>query len=390
MRTTSTYFTEFVLNELQIRMNRFLVTQLLAFLNIFFLKTASGIRNVEDDGFVLKANSFPDDVRLRPPIGNGHIATNVLSDTIYMNGVFNGYADDSHRARIPSTVAIDVVKEDTRENRTYILNMKDGMFIQTISRSQANIELRYFAHRHMTRLLICEISLERTGGFLGDVIVRLLQNRGNTSADIAFLDEEILENNTRYAYGEINEPETNTSAKVPIHHYSSDVPNTLTLTSGDKNKKWYFMTSLSIDKLDALTSYQNGMQSVKTLTTSHQQAWNTLWESGSIHVEGNRETEQTINACLYHIWSSMPSHRDHVNPFIGLSPGGLSRGGKIRPDKKGGPYNDYAGHVFWDMDTWIMPPIMLLHPGMGRLMIESRMRVMDTVKRHAALGGDDG
>jgi hypothetical protein len=44
-----------------------------------------------------------------------------------------------------------------------------------------------------------------------------------------------------------------------------------------------------------------------------------------------------------------------------LTSGGLSRGGKINPNKTGGPSNDYAGHVFWDMDTWILPPIMIFH-----------------------------
>lgn len=67
--------------------------------------------------------SLPEDVRFRPPIGNGHVATNVLSDTIYMNGLFNGHEDYSSRARIQSTVSVDIKERGTRQ---YSLDMYEG------------------------------------------------------------------------------------------------------------------------------------------------------------------------------------------------------------------------------------------------------------------------
>lgn len=41
-----------------------------------------------------------------PEIGNGHVATVVQSNAIYMNGLYNGEGTTSHRARIPSTAAV--------------------------------------------------------------------------------------------------------------------------------------------------------------------------------------------------------------------------------------------------------------------------------------------
>lgn len=70
--------------------------------------------------------------------------------------------------------------------------------------------------------------------------------------------------------------------------------------------------------------------------------------------------------------------------------GGLSRGGKINPAKIGGPSNDYAGHVFWDMDTWIMPPVMLFHPRLAKIMLESRTRILETAKENAQSTGFKG
>lgn len=70
--------------------------------------------------------------------------------------------------------------------------------------------------------------------------------------------------------------------------------------------------------------------------------------------------------------------------------GGLSRGGKLLANVSGGPHNDYAGHVFWDMDTWIMPPIMMFYPDMARTMIDSRLRVLPAVKVRAKASGYEG
>lgn len=71
---------------------------------------------------------FPDDDRFAPPIGNGYLATNVFSDAIYVDGIFNGYREDSHRARIPSTASIRVTSGAISE--VYRLDMRNGMYLQ--------------------------------------------------------------------------------------------------------------------------------------------------------------------------------------------------------------------------------------------------------------------
>lgn len=68
----------------------------------------------------------------------------------------------------------------------------------------------------------------------------------------------------------------------------------------------------------------------------------------------------------------------------------MSRGGLLVPDRPGGGHNDYAGHVFWDMDTWMLPPIMLFHPDMAKRMIGSRSRVLNQVKKNAEEAGYKG
>ena len=70
--------------------------------------------------------------------------------------------------------------------------------------------------------------------------------------------------------------------------------------------------------------------------------------------------------------------------------GGLARGGLINTNYTSGAYNDYAGHVFWDMDTWILPPVMMLHPDKVESYLDSRLRVIDAVRERAVLTGYEG
>ena len=69
--------------------------------------------------------TLPEYLRIFPAVGNGHIATQVYHDTIYVNNVYNGYGNDSHRSRVPSTAAIQVLGqyEDVHE-----LNMYTGRY----------------------------------------------------------------------------------------------------------------------------------------------------------------------------------------------------------------------------------------------------------------------
>lgn len=69
----------------------------------------------------------PDDDKRWPSIGNGHIATVVHSDTVYMNGLYNGNGSTSTRARIPAyiSVGLNVTSGNIRE-KSYCLQMDNG------------------------------------------------------------------------------------------------------------------------------------------------------------------------------------------------------------------------------------------------------------------------
>jgi len=73
--------------------------------------------------------SLPQDPRQRPSVGNGYLATVVHGDDVYMSGMYNGEAGDSHRAAIPSSCSFVIggTEPQTDFNRTYELNVGAGL-----------------------------------------------------------------------------------------------------------------------------------------------------------------------------------------------------------------------------------------------------------------------
>ena len=53
-------------------------------------------------------------------------------------------------------------------------------------------------------------------------------------------------------------------------------------------------------------------------------------------------------------------------------------------------YHYYRGHVMWDIETFALPPLLLLDPLSARAMLDYRSRHLDVAKRNAALAGWQG
>ena len=71
---------------------------------------------------------LPKNAKFLPTVGNGHIATKIHGDYIFMNNLYNGYKGESHRAEIPSTVNINITEIEPPCNytRKYSLNVAQG------------------------------------------------------------------------------------------------------------------------------------------------------------------------------------------------------------------------------------------------------------------------
>ena len=79
------------------------------------------------------------------------------------------------------------------------------------------------------------------------------------------------------------------------------------------------------------------------LMERHQKEWAKLWQN-DIEIEGDPQVQREIRMMLYHLYSFA-----RAGTALSLSPVGLSGLG-------------YNGHVFWDTELWMYPPLLVMQP----------------------------
>ncbi|XP_019617220.1 PREDICTED: acid trehalase-like protein 1 [Branchiostoma belcheri] len=341
---------------------------------------------LDDEATIFRSNSLPNDRKFMATVGNGYVATTVYSDTIFMNGLFNGEGGASHRARIPATVSV-TVSLDGSTNQSYALDVARGVFTHTLQSEVANVQQRTYAHQFYSRLLVTEITVDRTNAIATrepqPIRVDLKSNMGGPSDDVEFHDGPDFQGG-KYMLGKIKTPELKGGDKPIVHVVWTPVPDNITLPADQSTQTWTFITSISSNQKEAQQFYHNGMNLAGKgrLYSNHTQSWLNVWEEGRIETTGNLKLQQAIYGSLYYILSSLPPLNAPKDfEFFGVSPGGLANG-KYQAD--------YQGHIFWDQATWMYPPILLLHPELARSMLESRTRVLDAAKDNARKRGYNG
>jgi len=89
------------------------------------------------------------------------------------------------------------------------------------------------------------------------------------------------------------------------------------------------------------------------LINQHKELWNELWQ-GDIVIEGDLESQRDVRLALYHLYAFS---RDDSN--LSIPPMGLSSQG-------------YNGHIFWDAELWMYPPLLLFNQGIAGSMLNYR------------------
>lgn len=103
----------------------------------------------------------------KPVLANGHIGYVPYSDSVYMNGVFNGHKGSSHRARIPNYASIYVEScgpsKEPGVQCTCALNVQRAVFETEANLEDDNIVVRQtqYAHRYYDAAIVNTIELSR-------------------------------------------------------------------------------------------------------------------------------------------------------------------------------------------------------------------------------------
>ncbi len=107
------------------------------------------------------------------------------------------------------------------------------------------------------------------------------------------------------------------------------------------------------------------------LIAAHEQAWAALWQS-DILIEGDDEAQRAVRFALYNLYSSV-----REGSRRSIAPMGLTSAG-------------YNGHIFWDAETWMFPPLLVLHPELARQLLDYRADRLEAAKRRAYAHGYRG
>lgn len=113
------------------------------------------------------------------------------------------------------------------------------------------------------------------------------------------------------------------------------------------------------------------LEGTDRLLERHKEAWTELWKS-DVEITGDAQTTRDIRFALYHLYSFA-----RAGTSFSLSPMGLSGLG-------------YNGHVFWDTELWMYPPLLMLQPEIAKSLLNYRYERLEAAKQNAFAHGYDG
>ncbi len=99
------------------------------------------------------------------------------------------------------------------------------------------------------------------------------------------------------------------------------------------------------------------------LLAAHTAAWHALWKS-DIVVDGDPAVQKALHSDLYYLLSNTTVGTAWPMGACALTP-------------------NYAGHAFWDSDSWVFPALLLLHPERAKPIVMFRHRTIEPARARA-------
>ena len=298
-----------------------------------------------------------------PIIANGMLGTQLMADTVYVSGIYNGDgsmggANVSKRARLQATAAIGApgigslaaldIREATYYRRSYVDPASPGTCTAssiascTNSNSRVWIEQRFYAHRAMPSLFVMEVQIlppsppqnnattAAAAAAEPYAMLRLVNSPGQPSTDVSLTPVGVPPNSPySIVSGTTNMAENNASVATLAVLTTNLPPGSMLQIDGVANYSTFAFltvvrTSIETPADHVISSAESdfgsamAMAEAGTLHASHVAEWAaTVWPSGF-------ETDRTdfaraVNTSIYGIVSSQ-----RVDRVFSTSPGGLA------------------------------------------------------------------
>lgn len=312
-----------------------------------------------------------------PNFGNGYIAAQYNSTSMFIAGVFSGASPPpfgaersdniTQRADIPLLLA-----STTGWTSQAIANDMERAWVENFydrEDTTATAILRHYAHRDRMHLLLTEVTVNNTAGKDTVRLDAVIQWPASPPHAVVWRQSAVVSDGPNCHVGQTVATETG-AAPITIAICHTATGSAISAKPGEVATA-RLMTSIWTSQ-EATSPLHAAIQdwaaaeavSMPRLRESHLQAQETLWGS-RIEIEDNLPLALAVNSSLYGILISV---RDDLN--YSTSPGGL-------------PNGCYKGHVFWDMEQFIWPNLLLLHPKMARAALQYRFERMESARQNS-------
>lgn len=220
-----------------------------------------------------------------------------------------------------------------------------GMFIEQLEDEMVLIERKIFAHQYYNRLLVTHVQVKRKQNVKGTININLDYTVKYESEDFNFEKLAPLDNYwlLRGKTKDIEFDEFQKETRDLFMYFNE--PTSFSLDEDENQALKVFVSSTDWNDDPAKEEFELAKDDIENDRVSdfvekHTNAFGDIWEFGRIETD-NRQLQSNIYSSYYYLLSSLPALKHHgvLNQFYGLSPGSLSRGGH---------YQDYQGHSFWD------------------------------------------
>lgn len=316
---------------------------------------------------------------------------------LYQWGRDNCFLPNYNLLNLNLSINGDKVNSGNINNFRQELNMKDGGFSASFNyKKVATVKYSYYALRQLPHCVMMTVNVTA----LKDAEI---EAENILETPISFLDHRDSFNDLNTSHGHIslltsvaNSPSKTIKVAVSntfmFDEPSSSEPRILHKIEGSNSHSSSFKKQIKAgdnysfsvvgtlissvhtpdpyNQAERLTIYAK-LEGKDRLLAAHKRAWDKLWES-DIQIEGDAQSQQDVRSMLYHLYSFT-----RENTQMSPSPMGLSGLG-------------YNGHVFWDTEIFMFPPLLVLHPEIAKSMLEYRFQRLAAAKQQAATLGYRG
>lgn len=163
----------------------------------------------------------------------------------------------------------------------------------------------------------------------------------------------------------------------PFYILYQAIPEEVVLNEQDYEVTVSHLTVIDYFKDLAISEAYSVITSDYKVLALHTAEWDSTWNKYGIYVEGDESLSSAISTSLFFLLSSLPNLEitNRINPFYGLAPSGLGRGGF--------ELMEYQGHSFWDTEMWMQPPLLMIEPKYSKELLHFRYLIRGAVEDYA-------